>query len=88
MINKKTTTGLLRKVLGIIAHSKDSTVTEIYKRTDITYSHIFNTTMKLKAEGFITINKVGRTNLINITDNGKALLKCLDQLNKIYKEIL
>ena len=88
MVNKKMTTRLLRIVLRSIVHEKDTTVTAIYKTTDFTHSHVYNTVVKLNKEGIVSSRKVGRANLINITDKGKALLNCLDQLNQIYKEIL
>lgn len=85
---KKTTTKLLRQVLGLIYKRKDVTVTDLYKQTTITHSHLYNILVNLDTDGIVTTVKVGRSNLINITERGTEPLKCLRKLDRIYARIL
>lgn len=40
----------------------------------VTYSHTYNSILKLKERGFIKIEKQGSNNFVTITDRGKKLL--------------
>ena len=45
-----------------------------------TYSHVHKVIGELNTRGFITLNKIGRVNDINLTAKGKACVEAIEYL--------
>ena len=59
--------------IKILSKYPYNNVNKLSKDLDITYSHVHNVLRELQLKKIITIKKVGRENVITLTDDGKEL---------------
>lgn len=61
-------------------------ITPIYKRLDITQSHLTRTINAFIEEGLVKKEKVGRKCFITLTEKGKSLHKYLKEIYLLFKD--
>ena len=82
MVMGKITIDSWIRILATAYQMEDASLSDISKKTDITYSHIFNVLNLFIDKGIVKTNKIGRRRLIEFTEEGKELAKeCVKFVN-------
>ena len=66
--------------IKILSKYPYNNVNKLSKDLDITYSHIHNVLKELEDKKILIIKKVGRENVITLTDDGKELYNITKKL--------
>ena len=67
-------------------YSYNKSMTQISKETDITYSYIFKIIPEFQLNGFLNIEKSGRTSLVTLTKTGRELAILLRKLSEMLRK--
>jgi len=59
--------------MGYILH-------DIHMKKALTASHVYNISRELERQGLVDIEKVGRTNVVVITEKGQRVVQAIKQL--------
>lgn len=60
--------------------NKTESKTNIYKKTDVTYSHICKIIDKLEKNNIVAIEAVGRTKEVTLTKTGRQIAEHMDEI--------
>ena len=69
-----------------LADGKDCIISDIYKDTDIVYSHVVKVLLGLDKIKLITTHKHGRVRSIKLTERGNFLYQYLWSIRKFFDE--
>ena len=61
-------------------------VMSLYKKVQVEYAHSFKITQIIKEQGLIHVEKVGRANLLSLTDKGKTVASACYIILKVMKD--
>ena len=64
-----------------------NSVIDVATLCQITYSHVHKVIGELHRRDFITLNKVGRTNIINLTAKGKKCVEAIEYLFSVQVNV-
>lgn len=70
----------IKPVKIILSLRQENNCSKIAYNNKITYSHVAKLLPSFREKGLITLKKEGRTNKANLTDKGKNLLRCLEEI--------
>jgi len=71
------------KILDNLYNNNDIIISDLSKKTDISYSHLLNVMNHLESIGVATSIKKGRVVMMTITEKGKESLYFAKELDKI-----
>ena len=68
-----------------VVDSEEFTATDIFRKTTLAINSIFNILNGLEKQGLIKRKKVGRKNVVKLTEKGNKLKKHLDVISEMLK---
>lgn len=75
------------EILKDINNNQPTIITHIYKRTEITLSHILDILKEMEELKLISRKTIGRTTEIKITNSGIELVKLSNKIDELLRKM-
>lgn len=76
----------IKMILIELYKNGESTVSDLYRHTNMTYSHAHDTVRTCEKIGLITTKKKGRVKICYLTDKGFRIASLIEKIEQILKE--
>ena len=70
--------------MKVIYNIHEANISDIAKKADIQYTHVFNIIAELKKQKIVTVEKKGRVNIVKLTNLGYDIYKSIVNIERCF----